>query len=94
MLLKGVWLQSRPKAQCQALSWRRQEKINAKIVSVDTQARTVTVEGPMGGKPTIKVGPKVNLNKLQPGDDVTLRVTDALHRVTWQSPISGRRAGH
>jgi hypothetical protein len=53
-------------------------EITAKIVSVDTQARTVTVEGPMGGKPTIKVGPKVNLNELQAGDDVTLRVTDAL----------------
>ena len=53
-------------------------EITAKIVSVDTQARTVTVEGPMGGKPTIKVGPKVNLNDLQAGDDVTLRVTDAL----------------
>jgi hypothetical protein len=38
----------------------------------------VTVEGPMGGKPTIKVGPKVNLDGLQQGDDVTLRVTDAL----------------
>jgi hypothetical protein len=32
----------------------------------------------MGGKPTIKVGPKVNLDQLQTGDDVTLRVTDAL----------------
>jgi hypothetical protein len=53
-------------------------QITAKIVSVDTTARTVTVEGPMGGTPTIKVGPKVNLDELQKGDDVMLRVTDAL----------------
>jgi hypothetical protein len=45
---------------------------------VDPNARTVTVEGPMGGKPTIKAGPKVNLDELHQGDDVTLSVTDAL----------------
>ena len=53
-------------------------QISAKIVSVDPNARTVTVEGPRGGKPTIKAGPKVNLDELHQGDDVTLSVTDAL----------------
>src|SRR5215813_7542916 len=67
-----------PKGAMPGVIMAKAREISAKIVSVDTQARTVTVEGPMGGKPTIKVGPKVNLNELQQGDDVTLRVTDAL----------------
>ena len=53
-------------------------QITAKIVSVDPQVRTVTVESPAGGTPTIKIGTKVNLDERQKGDDVTLRVTDAL----------------
>jgi len=67
-----------PKGSMPGVVMAKTRQITAKIVSVDAQARTVTVEGPMGGKPTIKVGPNVNLNELQPGDDVTLRVTDAL----------------
>ena len=67
-----------PKGAMPGVIIAKTRQITAKIVSVDTAARTVTVEGPMGGKPTIKVGPKVNLDQLQNGDDVTLRVTDAL----------------
>src|SRR5215467_1582720 len=67
-----------PKGAMPGVIMAKAREITAKIVSVDTQARTVTVEGPMGGKPTIKVGPRGNLNELRAGDDVTLRVTDAL----------------
>jgi len=67
-----------PKGAKPGVIMAKAREITTKIVSIDAQARTVTVEGPMGGKPTIKVGPKVNLNELQQGDDVTLRVTDAL----------------
>ena len=67
-----------PKGAMPGVIMAKTRQITAKIVSVDTQARTVTVEGPAGGTPTIKVGPKVNLDELQKGDDVTLRVTDAL----------------
>lgn len=67
-----------PKGAMPGVIMAKTRQITAKIVSVDPQARTVTVEGPMGGKPTIKVGPKVNLDELQTGDDVTLRLTDAL----------------
>jgi hypothetical protein len=67
-----------PKGAMPGVIMAKTRQITAKIVSVDPQARTVTIEGPMGGKPTIKVGPKVNLDQLQNGDDVTLRVTDAL----------------
>ena len=67
-----------PKGAMPGVIMAKTRQITAKIVSVDPQARTVTVEGPAGGTPTIRVGPKVNLNGLQKGDDVTLRVTDAL----------------
>src|SRR5204862_3124232 len=67
-----------PKGAMPGVIMAKTRQISVKIVSVDPQARTVTVEGPMGGKPTIKVGPDVNLNELQNGADVTLRVTDAL----------------
>ena len=67
-----------PKGAMPGVIMAKTRQITAKIVSVDPEARTVTVEGPIGGKPTIKVGPDVNLGELQTGDNVTLRVTDAL----------------
>ena len=67
-----------PKGAMPGVIMAKTKQITAKIVSVDPQARTVTVEGPAGGTPTMRVGPKVNLDELQKGDDVTLRVTDAL----------------
>src|SRR4030095_13673696 len=67
-----------PKGAMPGVIMAKTRQISAKIVSVDTQARTVTVEGPAGGTPTIKVGPNVNLDELQKGHNVTLRVTDAL----------------
>jgi hypothetical protein len=67
-----------PKGAMPGVIMAKTRQISAKIVSVDTQARTVTVEGPAGGTPTIKVGPNVNLDELQKSDDVTLRMTDAL----------------
>jgi hypothetical protein len=67
-----------PKGAKPGVLMAKTRQISAKIVSVDPNAGTVTVEGPMGGKPTIKAGPKVNLDELHQGDDVTLTVTDAL----------------
>jgi hypothetical protein len=67
-----------PKGAQPGVLMAKTRQISAKIVSVDPNTRTVTVEGPMGGKPTIKVGPNVKLDELQQGDDVTLSVTDAL----------------
>ena len=67
-----------PKGAMPGVVMAKTREITAKIVSIDPTARTVTAEGPMGGKPTFKVGPDVNLDQLQQGDAVTLRVTDAL----------------
>ena len=47
-----------PKGAMPGIIMTKTREITAKIVSVDLQARTVTVEGPMGGKPTIKVRTK------------------------------------
>jgi len=54
------------------------KEITGKIASVDTAARTVTIQGPKGGTETFQTGPDVKLDQFQTGDDVTLRATVAL----------------
>ena len=54
------------------------KEIPGKIVSVDTTAHTVTIQGAAGGTQTFQTGPGVKLDQFQTGDDVTLRVTVAL----------------
>lgn len=54
------------------------KEITGKIVSVDTTAQTVTIQGPAGGTQTFQTGRGVKLDQFQTGDDVTLRVTVAL----------------
>ena len=54
------------------------KEITGKIVSVDTTAQTVTIQGPKGGTQTFQTGPGLKLDQFQAGDDVTLRVTVAL----------------
>ena len=54
------------------------KEIPGKIVSVDTTAHTVTIQGPKGGTETFQTAPGVKLDQFQTGDDVTLRVTVAL----------------
>jgi Cu/Ag efflux protein CusF len=53
-------------------------KISAKVEAVDAAAHTVTIKGPLGKERTVKVNPKVDLSALKQGDDIVLRVTDAL----------------
>jgi hypothetical protein len=53
-------------------------ELSAKIQAIDTTKRTVTLMGPAGNKRTLKVGPDVDLTKLQVGDDVVVRYTEAL----------------
>src|SRR4026209_44229 len=66
-----------PKGAMPGVIMAKTRQISAKIVSVDPQARTVTVEGPAGGTPTIRAGPNGNMDGLPKGDDGKLRVTDA-----------------
>jgi hypothetical protein len=53
-------------------------ELTAKVQALDTSKRTVTLMGPAGNKRTLKVGPDVDLSKLQVGDDVVVRFTEAL----------------
>jgi Cu/Ag efflux protein CusF len=56
----------------------RTTKISAKVEAVDAAAHTVTVKGPLGKERTFKVNPRVDLSALKTGDEIVLRVTDAL----------------
>ncbi len=49
----------------------------AKVMSVDTQNRKVTLQTVDGQTQTVKVGPDINLANINPGDDVGVRVTRA-----------------
>ncbi len=50
----------------------------ARVVSVDTTTRHVTLQTATGENKTVKVGPNVNLANVKPGDDVGVQVTQAL----------------
>jgi Cu/Ag efflux protein CusF len=54
------------------------EEITATIQDIDPEERTVTFLGPQGKLRTVKVGPDVDLSKLNEGDSVTLRYTKAM----------------
>jgi hypothetical protein len=54
------------------------EEITATIQDINPAERTVTFLGPQGNLRTMKVGPNVDLTKLNEGDSVTLRSTKAM----------------
>lgn len=49
----------------------------AKIISVDTTNRKVTLQTPNGEIQTVEVGSNVDLTQVSPGDDVAVQVTRA-----------------
>jgi len=49
----------------------------AKVMSVDTQKREVTLQTMDGQNETVKVGPDINLANVNPGDTVGVRITRA-----------------
>jgi translation elongation factor P/translation initiation factor 5A len=54
-------------------------EVKAKIESVNTKKHTITFLNPDGSKKTVKVGKKAKeLKELQKGDDVVLRITQAM----------------
>jgi hypothetical protein len=54
-------------------------EVTAKVEAIDLKARTVTLIGPEGKTMKVKVDKSVKgLDKLKKGDDIVLRVTDAL----------------
>lgn len=52
--------------------------ISAKVTAIDANARTVTLVGPQGNSRTVRVDPRVDLSRVRVGDDVAVRVTEAV----------------
>jgi hypothetical protein len=53
-------------------------QITARVQSVDARTRTVTLMGPEGMIGPFRVDPSVDLSRVDPGDDVVARVTEAI----------------
>ena len=53
-------------------------ELTARVTAIDPTNRTVTLVGPAGNTRTLKVGPDVDLTKVQPGDNVVVRYTEEL----------------
>ena len=56
----------------------RRRRKSRSIPAPERMKVTVTLEGPLGKQRTFKVNPKVDLSAIKKGDDIVLRVTDAL----------------
>jgi hypothetical protein len=55
------------------------DEVTAKVTAVDVKGRTITLMGPEGKTQKFKVDKSVKrLNEIKKGDDITLRVTQAL----------------
>ncbi|MBS0189822.1 MAG: hypothetical protein U0573_13430 [Phycisphaerales bacterium] len=52
--------------------------ISAKVLKVDSVARSVTLQGPAGNVRVLKVAPDVNLANVTVGNDVSVRATEAV----------------
>jgi hypothetical protein len=67
-----------PKGAMPGVVMAKTTEITDKIEAIDTATRTVTLEGVMGHPKTVKAGPHVDLAALKVGDNVRLRITQAL----------------
>lgn len=57
--------------------WVNSQLINAQVEAVDIRLSTITLSEISGPIRTIAVGSNVNLEEVEPGDDVTIRMTEA-----------------
>ena len=53
-------------------------EVTARVVSVDTMSRRVTLQFVGGSTKTVRVNPNIDLANVAPGDAVTVRITEAL----------------
>ena len=60
-------------------------QVTAKVTSVDAKSRKVTFELPDGTSKKVKVGKKVDLAAVMPGDNVTVQVSEGL-AITVEKP--------
>lgn len=61
-------------------------QITAKVTAVDVKSRKVTFQLPDGSAKTVKVGKKVDLAYVNPGDNVTVQVSEGL-AITVERPM-------
>lgn len=68
-----------PKGAKPGLVMVQTDEITAKVKAVDVKKRTITLTGPEGKTKKIKVDKRVErLGEIKKGDDITLRITQAL----------------
>jgi DNA-binding beta-propeller fold protein YncE len=68
-----------PKGAKPGLVMVQTDEITAKVKAVDVKKRTITLTGPEGKTKKFKVDKRVErLNEIKKGDDITLRITQAL----------------
>lgn len=53
-------------------------EVTVKIIAIDLKSRKVTLQFADGSTKKFKVGKKADLSSVKPGDDVTVRVTEAI----------------
>jgi hypothetical protein len=80
-----------PKGAMPGVVMAKTIEITDKIEAIDTATRTITLEGVMGHPKTVKAGPHVDLAALKTGDDVRLRITQAL-AIRVEKPEAGSDA--
>lgn len=54
------------------------QELTGKVQSVDPATGMVAIQGPGGQVHDIKAGPRMNLSQVKPGDNITLRHTEAM----------------
>ncbi len=68
-----------PKGAMPGMVMVKTDEVTAKVTAVDVKGRTLTLMGPEGKTQKFKVDKSVKrLNEIKKGDDITLRVTQAL----------------
>jgi len=80
MAEEGAMVALAPKGAKPGVLMAETAEVKAKVEAVDLKKHTVTFLNPDGTKKTVKVGKKAKaaLKELQKGDDIVLRITQAL----------------
>jgi translation elongation factor P/translation initiation factor 5A len=79
MAEEGAMVALAPKGAKPGVLMAETVEVKAKVESVNTKKHTITFLNPDGSKKTVKVGKKAKeLKELQKGDDVVLRITQAM----------------
>jgi translation elongation factor P/translation initiation factor 5A len=79
MAEEGAMVALAPKGAKPGVLMAETVEVKAKVESVNTKKHTITFLNPDGSKKTVKVGKKAKeLKELQKGDDIVLRITQAM----------------